>query len=328
MIHRYGLAMLSAFVLFACCSLIPAGAAETAAPRHFELTYSFELKELPAKANSIIAYLPLPPSNSWQSVAGYKVSDQAAYEVVQDAEYGNRFLRFDLTSAPRDADSGISCSVAFDVLRQTRNVLAEHKSSASIKPSSRFLKPDALVPIDGQIRAEAKLAVGQEHDPLQQIKLCFNRVVDTMDYDKSGKDWGRGDAIYACDVRKGNCTDFHSLFIGMVRSLGIPARFIMGLPLPTDRSSGEIAGYHCWAEFFLPDYGWVPIDASESRRHPEQRAALFGGLDANRVEFTLGRDIVLPKASSKHHNFIIYPYVEVDGQEFAGVERSITFKDL
>jgi transglutaminase-like putative cysteine protease len=44
-----------------------------------------------------------------------------------------------------------------------------------------------------------------------------------MRYDKTGTGWGRGDVLYACDAKKGNCTDFHSLFIAMARSQGIPA---------------------------------------------------------------------------------------------------------
>ena len=52
-----------------------------------------------------------------------------------------------------------------------------------------------------------------------------------------------------------------------------------------------IPGYHCWAEFQVAEYGWVPVDASEAHKRPEKREALFGGLDENRVQFTYGRDI-------------------------------------
>jgi len=38
------------------------------------------------------------------------------------------------------------------------------------------------------------------------------------------KGWGRGDAKWACDAKFGNCTDFHSYFMGLARSKGPPAR--------------------------------------------------------------------------------------------------------
>ena len=149
--------------------------------------------------------------------------------------------------------------------------------------------------------------------PYQQAQAIYNYVIANMSYDKSGKGWGRGDAIYACNVRKGNCTDFHSLFIAIARSRGIPARFTIGFPL-TEAASGKIPGYHCWAEFYSAGQ-WVPVDASEAWKHPERRQYYFGHLDASRVAFTMGRDLVLkPPQHGEPLNFLIYPYVEVDGK--------------
>jgi len=152
-----------------------------------------------------------------------------------------------------------------------------------------------------------------------------------MKYDKSGIGWGRGDAIYACEMGAGNCTDFHSLFIGMARAAGIPAVFVMGFPLPQGESEGDIAGYHCWAEFYDDRLGWLPIDASEAWKHPESRGLLFGGLDPDRVEFTIGRDVPLvpeDKARGAVLNYSIYPYVLVDGLPFAAVLTDFRFRDI
>ena len=110
--------------------------------------------------------------------------------------------------------------------------------------------------------------------------------------------------------------------------LGIPARFIMGLPLPINKSKGSIAGYHCWAEFYLPERGWLPIDASEANKFPEKKEMYFGGLDKHRVAFSFGRDIKLPGSSGEPVNFSIYPHVEIDGQVHANIETVFTFEDV
>ena len=52
----------------------------------------------------------------------------------------------------------------------------------------------------------------------------------------------RGDATWACESKRGNCTDFHSVLIGMMRSSGIPARFEIGFPLPENKNEGDIPG--------------------------------------------------------------------------------------
>jgi transglutaminase-like putative cysteine protease len=85
-----------------------------------------------------------------------------------------------------------------------------------------------------------------------------------MHYDKSGEGWGRGDAVWGCDSKRGNCTDFHSVFIGMMRSSGIPARFEIGFPLPEGKTKGDIPDYHCGSEVYIQGIGWIPVDASEA----------------------------------------------------------------
>ena len=52
---------------------------------------------------------------------------------------------------------------------------------------------------------------------------------------------------------------------GPTRAEGIPARFIIGFPLKAD-AEGTVPGYHCWAEFYLPGRGWIPVDASDASK--------------------------------------------------------------
>ena len=124
-------------------------------------------------------------------------------------------------------------------------------------------------------------------------KAAYDYLFTTMRYDKTGTGWGRGDAVWACDAKHGNCTDFHSPFIGMMRADDIPARFDIGFPLPENKDKGDIAGYHCWAEFFARNIGWVPVDISEAWKAKEKAGYFFGSVDANRVQFSTGRDITL-----------------------------------
>lgn len=65
-----------------------------------------------------------------------------------------------------------------------------------------------------------------------------------MRCEKTGSGWGRGDAVWACDAKRGNGTDFHSPFIGMLEVDRIPARFDIGFPLPENKDKGDIGGYH------------------------------------------------------------------------------------
>jgi len=125
------------------------------------------------------------------------------------------------------------------------------------------------------------------------------------------------------------CTDFHAIFIGYCRALGIPAHFAIGFPLPADRGRGSIAGYHCWAEFYAMGIGWVPVDASEAAKNPGRREYFFGHHDENRIEFTQGRDVMLtPRQHSDPLNYFVFPYAEVDGKTFGGTDYAVTYRDV
>jgi transglutaminase-like putative cysteine protease len=152
-----------------------------------------------------------------------------------------------------------------------------------------------------------------------------------MRYSKEGTGWGQGDAVWACDSRFGNCSDFHSLFISLARSQKIPARFEMGFSLPDQRGQGDVPGYHCWAFFKPAGQGWVPVDISEANKNPKLTEYYFGNLNENRIAFSVGRDITLvPPQDGPPLNFFIHPYVEVEGQPYPDnkVERKYSFRDL
>jgi len=112
----------------------------------------------------------------------------------------------------------------------------------------------------------------------------------------------------------------------MMRADDIPARFDIGFPLPENAQRGDIPGYHCWAEFFARNIGWVPVDISEAWQAKEKKDYFFGTVDANRVQFSTGRDITLaPKQDGPPVNYFVYPYVEIDGKSFDGVSRQFSF---
>jgi transglutaminase-like putative cysteine protease len=130
-------------------------------------------------------------------------------------------------------------------------------------------------------------------DPLQKARKIYEYIIAHMHYNHDGTGWGHAGAIFACTKRHGNCTDFYSLFIGMARAAGIPARFEIGFAIPPNEPKGKIGGYHCWAEFYIHGTGWVPVDATEAWQNPSRHDFYFGALDADRVRFASGRDLKL-----------------------------------
>ena len=281
--------------------------------REVAFTYHTDITGIDPKSHRFEAWIPLPPTNRLQQVTALLIESPAHFEIVNQPT-GNRVAHL---SAAAPLPASLPVTIRFKVRRveDAADPLAAQRNLPEPRDGkfAGYLGPDRLVPIDGEI-ARVSAKVGDTRaSAYDQARAIYDYVIANMSYDKTGTGWGRGDAIYACNVKRGNCTDFHSLFIALARSRGIPARFTIGFPL-TPASSGTIPGYHCWAEFYAGGQ-WVPIDASEAWKHPQLHAYYFGHLDAERVAFTTGRDLVLvPRQQGQPLNFLIYPYVEVDGK--------------
>jgi len=298
--------------------------------RHFTFHYGFTVKDVPA-GEKVRIWIPQSHSDAFQTVKVISTTGDLPLKKTHESKFGNEMYYAEASKAKQ---AELHFEVVYDVVRRERltlGIYSPHLEAAKLSDRERkeYLAPDALVPTTG-LPAELAVKVTEGKTmPLDKARAIYDYVFTTMRYDKTGTGWGRGDVLYACDAKKGNCTDFHSLFIAMARSQGIPARFEIGFPLPSDKHSAEIAGYHCWADFFEPQHGWIPVDISEAWKHPEKKDYFFGAHDANRMEFTTGRDLELsPKQDGKPLNYFVYPYVEVAEKEYPNVSTAFSFADV
>jgi transglutaminase-like putative cysteine protease len=319
----------------------PTGDAASIPFRSFEFSYTVTVPALPAGSAPLRVWIPLPAEHdTYQKISDMQIESPVAHTVEQNSEYGNQYAVFVVN--PALASSPFDIALHFHATRyEHRNPLTTVSASGAgsdaqpaNNPESQlmlahWLQPDRLVPTSGVIAQLAAENTAGATDTLDKAHKIYEYVVSTMRYDKTGEGWGHGDAIWACTAKRGNCTDFHSLLIGMMRASGIPARFEIGFPLPADKTSGDIPGYHCWAEFYVEGMGWVPVDASEAWKHPDKREYFFGAHDVNRIQFTTGRDLRLdPSQKGDPLNYFIYPYAEQDGKPFDKLQSRFAFRDL
>jgi transglutaminase-like putative cysteine protease len=304
----------------------PARGEEAPAPaaRTFAFAYEAKFPAPAAGATHLDAWVPLPIEDGLQAVADLKVTatqDGKDVPVQQTKEevYGNRFAYVGLDKPKGEV-----------VLRWTARVTRTEdvgQDASAVNP--RFREADRLLPITGRAADLAReLGVTEGADLRARGHRIYDSVLSTMVYDKVAEGWGRGDFDRACEVGKGNCTDFHAKFMGIARAAGIPARFTIGIPITRD-PKGSAGGYHCWAHFFDGAH-WIPVDISEAQKiaakDPAKAQWFFGHLDADRLSLTVGRDVnYAPKQKGETPLFIVYPYAEVDGKAVAVPKENRSF---
>lgn len=265
-------------------------------------------------------WVPKPPSDAQQVVELLGVSAPWPHRLTRESEFGNETVYMEGRSA---AAGTVRVSLRYRVTRRLQD------APATGPATRRDLRPRALEKVNGEIHALAAKATTGLSDPLLKGRALYDLVLARMSYDKSGDGWGRGDSLYACRIGKGNCTDFHSLFMALAHSAGLPARFRMGYSLPKAPAGELLSGYHCWAEFYAGPRGWVPVDISAAWKDRSRADFYFGNLDADRVLVSTGRDLRLSPAQAGHPlNFLNRPYAELDGQPNTGLEFTRSYKDL
>ena len=133
----------------------------------------------------------------------------------------------------------------------------------------------------------------------------------------------------------GKCADLNALYVGLARSVGLPARHVYGLRIAkselgykslgvaTDKAT---KGQHCRVEVFLREHGWVPVDPADVRKvvleePPGNRLLsdelvsrahdrLFGSWEMNWMAYNYAHDVELPGSSSKPLVYFMYPQAE------------------
>ena len=281
----------------------------------FEFYYQVVLPEIKGAARM---WIPIAATNQYQSVEITSMNVPVEYKLIKDKDFHNTILYIE----PTNNHSQKTIEIAYKVKR------LEHGPMEEAGPvDDRFLKENRLMPVGGRFADIAKQAtLGRDVNALMKARALYDYIIDNMRYMKYGN-YGKGDSNYACDVRTGNCSEFHSFFISLARSLGIPARFAIGASIPSERNEGGIDGYHCWAEFYA-EGKWWPIDISEANKYTALATYYFGHHPANRVEFSQGRDLqVDPSPASGPINFLAYPLLEINGKEVVA-KTTFQFKRL
>jgi len=267
--------------------------------RHFTFHYAFTVKNLPA-AKRIRIWIPAAQSDAYQEVRVVSAKEDLPAKTKREAKYGNLVYFAEVSTSQQPE---LHFDIEYDVLRRERIGLrnAAHLAPASLstEEGQKDLQPDVLVPTSGPPADLAAKVRQGKLQLLEKARAIFDYVFAAMHYDKTGTGWGRGDVLYACDGQEGQL-----------------------------KQSSEIAGYHCWSDFYVDGKGWIPVDISEAWKHQERRDYFYGSHDVNRIQFSMGRDLRLNLLQDgKPLSYFVYPYVEVDGQEYPNVSLAFSFAD-
>lgn len=320
-------------LLFAALPL-PALAASEASGT---ITMEFDLSSQPADQEAKL-WIPYPLSDNDQLIADIAVSGDYAHSAVySDRKYSTPILyaSWDKGAASR------KLVLTFHATRKevVKRDFPSKEGAWEPKDYALYLAPTSLGPIDGPVKALADTITTGKTGVYDKAKAIYDWICENMYRDPDTRGCGPGDVCLLLNTPGGKCTDIHSVFVALCRAAGVPAREIFGIRLGKKATEDITKWQHCWAEFFLPGYGWVPVDPADVRKMmltekltladqktKEYREYFWGGWDAFRVKLAVGRDLQLnPPQAGKPLNTFGYPYAEIGGIALDWLEPD-TFK--
>ena len=292
---------------------------------------------IPDTERATRVWLPLPNSiDAYQQTLDTRWSGTAAKtQIFRDVQYGAPMLYAEWTSpGPREL------VVTSQIKTVDRANVPTDSANADLPVNApdvrKFLAPTKHIPTDGIVLTTAQEATQGARGSVEQARAIYDWVVDNSFRDPKVKGCGRGDIKGMLETGNlgGKCADINSLFVGLCRAVGIPARENFGIrvgPSQHFKSLGKIGdvtgAQHCRAEFYAHGLGWVPVDPADVRKVvleeklelndpavQKVREQLFGTWEMNWVEFNNARDFILnPVSAISPINFLMYPRAEING---------------
>jgi transglutaminase-like putative cysteine protease len=198
-----------------------------------------------------------------------------------------------------------------------------------------FRRATKMLPTDGIVRATALEITAGAHTDLEKARAIYEWIVDNTFRDPKTRGCGLGDIRFLLTSRNlsGKCADLNALYVGLARSVGLPARDAYGIRVAPSQLGYKSLGtasptiskaQHCRAEVYLEGYGWTPVDPADVRKvileeppgnRPlademvrKARQRLFGSWEMNWIAYNFAHDVVLPKGGPVA--FFMYPQAE------------------
>jgi transglutaminase-like putative cysteine protease len=205
-----------------------------------------------------------PASDADQSCHSYHLAVTPATGVFRHQDgFGNRVHHFNLL-APLREFRVLSASVVETHLRPRD--LAASRAAFPLGPDDHPLEVLDFVRLGGPVRPTLRLAPlldALRPQPGDRIADLVRRVAG---YIHARFEYARDVTLASSPIDdllregKGVCQDFTHLMLALLRSFGVPARYVSGY-LHREAESQS----HAWCEAWVPGLGWLGIDPTNDR---------------------------------------------------------------
>lgn len=235
--------------------------------------------------HTLEAIFPYMQTNHYQVIKNATVFSGG--QVRDNTEGGNKYIGYSLhTPELQQLSNVFDVGMSFDVA--TININVNFDAIGKIYPydttSKEFIEntgdlTECIQPHHPHIEAIANELWAQSSNIIDYARRCYEYTATHLKYlyDNTG--------IHSLqsiiDNGGGDCGNFSSYYISLLRNRDIPSRHVVSVM--------EQDNYHVWSEFYLQNYGWIPVDPTWKNGNP--RGDYFGHKNNSYYNTTLGIEL-------------------------------------
>jgi transglutaminase-like putative cysteine protease len=216
----------------------------------------------PAHTRVLRVWLPLPQSDAAQEVEERELTafpSDVKPRIAMEPVFGNKFAYFEFDHPEGAQLIRHKFKVKVWELHwemDPAKVVSVKKWPKTFAP---YLRTDQSVVVNDRLRRLVQKIVPQRRGEAADLARVLFWVEKNITYDHSAASL-RASSEHALKGRRGHCSDYHGLCAAFGRSLGYPTRVTYGI-----NSFPKNSPSHCKLEVYLPPYGWVSFDVSETQ---------------------------------------------------------------
>ena len=254
---------------------------------HLELRYVTRFVYPSEVWDSHNALRARPVDDEFQSVSDYHVRVEPSARIFTYTDsWGTEVNTFSIT-APHD-ELLVEATAVVDTKERPAppDIPAAGFADSSFRESCwLFLQPSAHVAWTPEIRSAATAITDGVDDARTRVDAIVGFVHDRLEYRPGTTEVGT-QVTEIWDGEGGVCQDFSHLTIGLLRSVGIPARYVSGYLYAADPSESDphdedeiVVQTHAWVEARLPGWGWWAVDPTNHTHVGERHVTIGRGRD-------------------------------------------------
>ncbi len=288
-------------------------------------TWQFDLStHSPGKEAKL--WIPYPVSDNYQIISDIRWDGNYS----ESAVYTERIFGVPMLYVywPKEtSERQITFSFAVERVEQVKRDFPAEEATYDPRDYKLYLSSTKLGPITGEVKKLAEQITSNKQGVLEKARAVYDWTIENTYRDPETTGCGVGDVTSFLRRPGGKCADISSIYVSLARAAGVPTREVLGIRTGKTDNQDVSKWQHCWAEFYLPGYGWVPVDPADVRKAmlkqkltlddptvDKLRDYFWGRVDPYRIRLSEGRDLQLnPPQQGPAINYLMYPFAQIGG---------------